>query len=244
MLDAADWRTEWLADLPATRAVLWRGVEAQHRIATMKLVDSTDEQTILENLLESSKPPLPTGAAHVHHLISTPFRYSSRWPSRFRAPGDPGVWYGAEKLQTACAAVGYWRWRFASDSDALRDQAVVSEHTFFDATATGPVVDLVKPPWSQLEQWWMSSADYGACQRVARAAREAGASWIRYRSVRDPRHDACGAVLTPDALAIGDLTHQQTWACKVTPATVIMRPLGFAAASAPLQFDMRTEAAR
>ena len=53
-------------------ALLWRGVEAQHRVATMRLVDSLDDQTTLERLLETSKaaaargrrrPALPAGHA-------------------------------------------------------------------------------------------------------------------------------------------------------------------------------------
>ena len=62
--------------------VLWRGVEAQHRVATMKLVDTLEEQAELERLLEDSKPPLPRGTASLHYLLMTPFRYTSRHPSR------------------------------------------------------------------------------------------------------------------------------------------------------------------
>ena len=42
---------------------LWRGVEAQHVIATMKLVDNADEQQLLEELLETSKPAPPRDRA-------------------------------------------------------------------------------------------------------------------------------------------------------------------------------------
>jgi hypothetical protein len=233
---APPWPPEWLASLRRRRAVLWRGVEAQHRIATMKVVDSVDEQDLLEAVLERSKPPLPPQAEGLHYLVATPFRYLSAWPSRFRGSGEPGIWYGAERLDTACAEVGYWRWRFAMDSDGLRDAPVVSELTFFEAAVSGPVVDLGTAPWSAFEDRWMDPADYSGCQGLARAAREAGAAWIRYRSVRDPRHHRCGAVLEPGALTLGDLTRQITWACKVTAAAVLMRPLGIGAVHEPLEF--------
>jgi hypothetical protein len=232
----ARWAPQWLAGLDRRSASLWRGVEAQHRIATMKVVDSVAEQNILEGLLERSKPPVPLDAAGTHYLLSTPFRYVSSWPSRFRAPGDPGVWYGAEHIGTACAEVGYWRWRFATDSDALREQAVLSEHTFFEASVVGPAVDLTAPHWSRLERAWMDPSDYSHCHELAHAARSAQVAWIRYRSVRDPQHDPCGAVMRVEALTIGDLTSQQTWACKVTARMVLMRPLGVAAAIGPLEF--------
>lgn len=230
------WRPEWLASLRRRRAVLWRGVEAQHRVATMKVVDSVDEQDLLEALLERSKPPLPPQAEDLHYLIATPFRYLGAWPSRFRGPGEPGIWYGAERLDTACAEVGYWRWRFAMDSDGLRAAPVLSELTFFEATVSGPVVDLAAAPWNAFQGRWMDPADYAGCQQLARAAREAGVAWIRYRSVRDPRHRPCGAVFEPRALTLGDLTRQVTWACKVTEAAVLMRPLGIGAGHEPLEF--------
>ena len=72
------------------------GVEAQHRVATLRLVDSPEDQATLERLLETSKPPLPEAAQGLHHLLATPFRYRSPYGSRFRAGTDPGVWYGGE----------------------------------------------------------------------------------------------------------------------------------------------------
>ncbi len=203
----------------------------------MKLVDTLAEQSLLEELLEQSKPPLPVQTAGTHYLLSTPFRYVSNWPSRFRVAGEAGIWYGAESLATACAEVGYWRWRFAMDSDALRTQAVLSEHTFFEAKIAGRVVDLTARPWSRFEPSWMDPDNYAACHALARAAREANADWIRYCSVLDPKHGACGAVLVVQALMLADLTGQQTWVCKVTATAVLMRPLAIASAAQPLSFS-------
>ena len=52
----------------------WRVVEAQHQVSTRKLVDSIDEQAILEQLIETSKPVDAT-AGRRHVLLATPFRY-------------------------------------------------------------------------------------------------------------------------------------------------------------------------
>src|SRR5690606_22992134 len=127
------------------------------------------------------------------------------------APHEPGVWYGSRELRTACAEVGYWRWRFAVDSDAFRTEPVVSELTFFPALVRGRAGDLTGLPWSVFEPIWMHPSDYSACHALARAARENGIDWIRYASVRDPLHGACGAVLRPSVLRMGELTRQQTW---------------------------------
>ena len=42
------------------RGKLLRMVESQAQVATLQLVDNLAEQTLLEELLESSKPPLPS----------------------------------------------------------------------------------------------------------------------------------------------------------------------------------------
>jgi hypothetical protein len=98
----------------------WRAVEAQHRVATMSLVDSLAEQAQLEALLDASKPPIPAAALGLHWLLFTPFRYpTSKYGSRFRRPYDPGVFYAAYERTTACAELGYWRWRFLTESPSL-----------------------------------------------------------------------------------------------------------------------------
>lgn len=215
---------------------LWRGVEAQHRVATLKVVDTLDEQETLEELLEESKPALPPDAGHMHYLLVTPFRYTSPWPSRFRSPHEPGIWYGACALRTSCAEVGYWRWRFASDSDAFGDEPVVAELTFFPARVRGRAADLTAPPWNDLRAGWMHPSDYAACHALAKAAREARVDWIRYASVRDPLHGACGAVLRPGVLQAPDLTRQQSWTCLARPRTVVMKPTALDSDEQPLEF--------
>ena len=96
-------------------------VEAQHRVSTMKLVDSLEEQELLETLLETSKPPFPPACRHLDWLLATPFRYGAFYPtgSRFRRAGmTPGVFYAAEGLATAVAEMAFYRLLFFADSPA------------------------------------------------------------------------------------------------------------------------------
>lgn len=217
----AAWQADWLDAAAPLRADLWRAVEAQHRIATMRLADSAAEQAVLERLLEANKPPLPPAARGSSYLLNTPFRYVSRWPSRFRAAGATGVWYGAEHIATACAEVGYWRWRFLMDSDGLRDRNLFVEFTVFQARAQGRALDLTAPPWSAAQALWMHAADYTACHALAAEARLQRIAWLRYTSVRDPEHGPCGAVLEVGALSLPVPTLQQTWAARVQRNVVI-----------------------
>lgn len=220
------WKTAWFdAGVHVRSATLWRAVEAQHLVATMRLVDNLEEQRVLEELLETSKPPLPPDAQGRHYLIFTPFRYRSPLPSRFRRPSDPGVWYGAEGLKTACAEVAYWKWRFLVDSDALAGEAMHTEHTFFEAGARGSSVDLTAPPWKAAARVWRQKTDYSGCHDLADEARKRGVAWIRYATVRAPA-GVCGAILWVAALSLADAFEQQTWACKTSRHGVYLQHAG------------------
>ncbi|MES2661999.1 MAG: RES family NAD+ phosphorylase [Pseudomonadota bacterium] len=214
------WQDEWWNSQSLLERIVWRGVEAQHIVATMKLVDFLEEQQILEEILESSKPPLPLNSKNNHYLLTTPFRYPSMHPSRFRKAHALGIWYGAENLRTACVEVGYWRWRFLIDSDGLRNTELVSQHTFFQAKITGTSIDLSVPPWNELQQYWKSD-DYTNCQTIAMEARSRRIQWIRYESVRGPVSH-CAAVLSSECLNLHEPQIQQHWICKATQKTVVM----------------------
>jgi len=216
------WEPGWLDSARATLTrLLWRGVEAQHLVATMKLVDTLAEQEILERLIDDSKPPLPPGARGLHYLLATPFRYASAHASRFRAAGEPGLWYGAESVLTAASEVGHWRWRFVADSAGLDQREVVTEHTFFQALVAGRAIDLGESPWNAAKLWWAHPTDYGECHRLAEQARDAGLQWIRYASVRHPAGH-CAAVLDPTALALPSPLLQQSWVCKAGRQQVLL----------------------
>jgi len=214
------WKESWWASVRLLAAALWRGVEAQHFVSTMKLVDSLAEQEELERILEASKPPVP-GAAGQHYLLSTPFRYPSPHPSRFRRAGALGVWYGAESVETACTELAYWRWRFLMDSEGLRETELIAEFSLFRAKVNGSAVDLSIEPWDARRSDWTSD-DYTACTLLAAEARRRDVQWIRYWSARDIAGHG-GAVLDPASLKAGELNKQQTWVCKVSAGTALMR---------------------
>jgi hypothetical protein len=195
---------------------LWRAVEAQHRVSTLRLVDTLREQAQLEQLLEGSKPALPVAAASLHYLLATPFRYPSHHPggSRFRAATDAGVFYGADERRTACAELGYWRWRFLCDSPALRTLTSLP-HTLFQSEVAATTIDLTRTPFERDAALWTSSRDYSACQQMGALGREAKVQAIRYQSVRDPEGALCTAVLTPAVFTTAPMV-EQTWRLSVT----------------------------
>jgi RES domain len=200
---------------------VWRAVEAQHVVSTRALVDTLEEQHVLERVLDEGKPSVPEGTARLHYLLFTPFRYAPPpGGSRFRGPNDPGVFYAADARRTACAELGYWRWRHLLDVPALHSMPSRPQTVFRTKLAT-PAVDLREPPFVQDRKTWTQPDDYSGCQRFGAVARESGIGAIRYESVRDPQHGGCCAVMTPSAFAKTSPLEQQTWMLSVTRDSVV-----------------------
>lgn len=208
----------------AWAAPAWRMVEAQHVASTMKIVDDAAEQDVLEQLLESSKPPRPSGVPTLDYLLASPFRYDPRrGGSRFRGATDPGVFYGAQGVRTACAELGYWRWKFLHDAVDLERIEPVA-HTAFRVRLAAVVADLREPPFAIDLDAWKHPTDYGATQAFARVAREARIGGIVYPSVRDPEPAWCIAVLDAAAFASPRPDPgKQTWWLAVLQDGVVWR---------------------
>lgn len=209
------WDRGWVVDQTTPLAMaLFRMVETQHIAATMRLVDSADEQYLLEQMLETSKPPLPEAAVGMHFLLAAPFRYFPQTGSRFRAVNAPGVWYGADDPHCACSEMAYWRQRFLLDSAGLLQKELNTEHSMYQARVSGLAIDLLSQPWVQAESVWMHPSNYKETQELGQLARQAGhVAWIRYRSVRAHGH-TCAAVFDPSALSMvtPDMQYEQ-WHC-------------------------------
>lgn len=192
----------------------WRLVEAQHRVSTMKLVDTLDEQALLEDELEATKPPLPPECAHLDYLLATPFRYG-RYPgnSRFRREGySPGVFYASERVETAVAETAFYRLLFFTESPGTPWSRNALEFTAFEARyATTHAIDLTASPFKEQAAKWMHLTDYSACLDLADKAKEADIELIRYASVRDPDDGINLALLAPACFALPRPTRYTTW---------------------------------
>lgn len=220
----ATWNSDWLQAASHRSMVAFRMVESQVDRATMQLADTAQELDLLEDLLETSKPPLPDQAAGLHYLLATPFRYASPTPTRFRRSNEPGLWYGADSDRTACAELSYWRMRLVLDSAGLAQNSapVITTHTCIQARVSGPCFDLSRPPFDAMRSTWMHTSDYTATQALAESARHTGAAWIHYESVRE-NGGRCAAVLDPVALAHQTPTQSNDWNCMTWRDKVIWR---------------------
>ena len=193
---------------------IWRAVEAQHKASTMRLTDTLEEQALLEEILERSKPAFPKECVGFHYLLYTPFRYTP-YPrgSRFRRAGQTdGVFYGSEKVDTAIAEIAFYRLLFFAESPDAISPSLPVEHTVFAVgCATARHIDLTAPPLDRDAKIWTAPSEYGACQQFADTARGEHIEIIRYQSVRDPNRGINCAVLSPGAFTERRPKGEQSW---------------------------------
>src|SRR3954466_1989802 len=199
----------------------WRVVEAQHRVSTLKLVDTLAEQELLERLIEETKPAVPLECRHLHYLLATPFRYGAPYPlgSRFRRAGlTPGVYYASAKPATAIAEITFYRLLFFADSPDTPWPQNAAEFTAFSVRyASRRALDLTASPLSR-DKAWTDPTDHAPCQALADAARDCAADLIRYQSVRDPADGANIAILRCAAFAARAPADRQTWRIQIGPS--------------------------
>ena len=197
----------------------WRFVEAQHKVSTLKLVDTLAEQELLEQIVEETKPSIPPECQGLDYLLATPFRYRPHYPSgsRFRRAGfTPGVFYAAEREETAAAEIVFYRFLFHAESPDTPWPSNAAEYSAFAVQLkTSASLDLTELPLNRDEALWCGRTDYAPCQLLAEAAREAGTEIIRYRSVRDPARGANLAVLTCRAFAAPEPVERHTWRIRI-----------------------------
>jgi len=199
--------------------VAWRLVEAQHIVSTLKVVDHLEEQEILEDILEETKPPVPEACQQLDYLLSTPFRYRPYLHgSRFRRAGlTPGVWYGAEHVETSVAEMVFYRYLFFAESPATPFPREAAQYTSIGVELMAAVaIDLTKGALALDREHWEHPTRYDACQDLEASARDMSCEVIRYRSVRDLENRCAVAVLSCAAFAERQPSHHQTWRIRLS----------------------------
>lgn len=156
----------------------------------MALVDTLEEQALLEHVLDESKPAVPEECRHLHYLLFTPFRYGAPYPrgSRFRRAGlTPGVFYASLQIETAVAEMTFWRLLFYAESPETPWPANAAEYTAFSVRfSAGKSLDLARSPLNRDAAKWTDPVDYSHCQALADTARSAGVQVVKYQSARAP----------------------------------------------------------
>lgn len=194
----------------------WRVVESQHQVSTRKLVDSAEEQALLEEMIDRVKPADATGG-RIHYLLFTPFRYPPlRHGSRFGGRKERGIWYGSMNHRTAFAEVAYYRLLFIEGTRASLGTVTTSLSAFVGRVRTARGIDLTAPPFHAHRRAIASPSSYTASQSLGTAMRRAGVEAFRYLSARDESDGENVGVFDPSAFGNGKPESIETWHCAAT----------------------------
>lgn len=200
---------------------LSRIVESQEEVATHTLVDSADEQTVLEDLIEASKPPERPGTHHLHFLLNTPFRYPPlRHGSRFGSRFEPSIFYGSLTLDTTLAECAFYRFVFWTGmTERPPGNRIVSQHTVFSANyRTRAGARLQQAPFAAFEHDISHPGRYSESQQLGAELRKQGVEACEYVSARDKDKGINVAVFAPAALAPPHAPQDpQAWTCTTKP---------------------------
>ena len=200
----------------------WRVVESQHQVATRRLVDTLDEQVLLEKLIDSAKPPDNTRGRQ-HYLLSTPFRYPPLpYGSRFGSAHERGIWYGAESVATAMAEVAYYRLVFLEGTTAELGRVSMDLSAFRASARTPRGVRLTLPPFAEDRARISSPVSYAASQPLGAAMREASVELCTFHSARDPMGGVNIAAFTPRVFGRSEPRDFQSWRSLVERSGVEM----------------------
>jgi hypothetical protein len=161
-------------------------VEAQFRNSTRKLVDSDEEQRVLEELIDArAKLPVPEGFEGLHYLLYTPFRHPPlRNGSRFGTRRERGILYAARELPTAFAEVAYYRLLFLEGTAAPIAPLTVELTAFSFRISAARGVDLTGAPFREFEARISSPVTYADSQGLGAEMRADGVQACLYVSAR------------------------------------------------------------
>jgi len=196
---------------------LYRMVENQEEVATTLITSNSEEQNILEELLEQSKPVQSPELEKRHYLIKTPFRYPPlNYGSRFGTIFSPSLFYGATDKKTVLTEVAYYRFRFLADvenSEELTKYNLQSSHSVFYVNAHSErAVQLTKSPFKEFKQQISAANSFKTSQALAKAMRGDGIELFNFYSARNPV-GINGAVFTHTAIKSNKPKEIENWQC-------------------------------
>ena len=201
------------SELRELRLSPWRVVESQHQVSTRKLVDSADEQALLEQLIDGAKPPDLTGG-RLHYLLFTPFRYPPLpHGSRFGRRHRRGIWYGSLERRTAFAEVAYYRLLFLEGTQASLGTITTPLTAFRARLHTTHGVALDAPPFDSFRATIASPVSYAESQALGDAMRDAGVEAFTYPSARDAGGGANVGAFAPSVFGRAKPTSLESWHC-------------------------------
>lgn len=179
-----------------------RLVESQEVTATMVLADSLEEQDLLETIIDSAKPPIPSDCQHMHYLLYTPFRYPPlQFGSRFGTRAERGIFYASRQMHTCMAEVAYYRFCWWYDMLEAPPHAIDTCHTLFEFSYRSDAgIDLSSYDYADVADELKDPISYTATQQLGQRLREQSAEVLVYPSARCVNGGRNIALFSPAAI--------------------------------------------
>ena len=167
------------------KGVVYRVVESQEKVATMNLVDTLDEQSLLEELIEQSKPSVQ-GIEQRHYLIKTPFRYPPlKHGSRFGSRFEPSIFYAGQTLKSAICESAFYSFYFMSRCTSPYEETIINHKTSFSVEVQDSNhIALTKISDPEIKAKLTHKSDYQFTQSMGKTMRKKGISSFSFLSAR------------------------------------------------------------
>ncbi|MGQ3889561.1 RES family NAD+ phosphorylase [Legionella sp. CNM-1927-20] len=200
--------------IQAISAESWRVVEAQHILSSRDLVDSKEEHSLLEDLIERSKPEIDK---QKNYLIFTPFRYPPlEYGSRFGSKLEPSLWYGSLELETAFTEVAYYQLKFFDDALADLGNVEILMTAFTASLVCKRGVDLTEKPFNKYTNQISKKHNYEYSQLLGAKMRDEEIEAFFYFSARTHGKKKNIAAFVPSVFQLKNhqyINSQQNWRC-------------------------------
>ena len=206
---------------------VFRVAESQQKVATNTLVDTLEEQKLLEDMLDRVKPHIPKNCEHYDYLIYTPFRYPPlKHGSRFGEKIHPSLFYGSLNLDAAFAELAYYRFVYYDGMMvAPKKKQKVTQHTSFRVdTQTKRGLALTEHPFGQYKSTISDPISYAISQKLGEEMRELDVEVFSYYSAR-AKNEVNVGIFTCGAITSQKLSVLNHWSCITRKDRVTIRSL-------------------
>jgi len=206
---------------------VFRVAESQQKVATNTLVDTLEEQKILEELLDGIKPKIPLECEQFDYLIYTPFRYPPlKHGSRFGKKIHPSIFYGSKKLEAAFAELAYYRFVYYDGVlSAPKKKQKITQHASFSVELKSKKgVALNQPPFNKLKNRISNPASYNDSQKIGEEMRKKEVEAFTYFSARAAGEVNVG-IFSCKALSSNFPKALKHWSCITRDKSVTIRSL-------------------
>lgn len=238
--DHDQWQSiDWEKVIRPIHGTLYRLVESQEQIATRQLVDTLEEQALLEEMLDAVIPPYPENMEHLHYLLKSPFRYPPlKWGSRFGRTFEPSIFYGGCSVDVTLVESAYYRFIFWHSMQAPPPKPIMrSVHTLFSVDyQTQKGAQLQSAPFDQYHDILRHPSNYSVAQSLGTMMRSQHVDVFEYCSARtiqnqeqsqdkklNIKQGICVGLFTADPFCTNQPKERQQWFCDMSAGEIIFK---------------------